>query len=429
MQASFFQKSEIKDAAYRVLGEHWKVPENKSRLDLCIRAVQRKEKKFARAIAGNQRQKARARQFHMEHSLAARICSFLLAYPKGGKTLTWDQMIAEAKKLSLRSWSGEPVKAYAKEKPEGGFRTICMFGPRWRGADYLADFFLAMRLGRPQHAYLQKGRGREAAIKAIINEVRNGGARKFIQADVKSCFSSFNPEAIGAIPGIPKAMVNCLAIPKEATVIPHKVAGSPLPDEFAVRAGIPHGLRSSTRLVNWALEEALAPLGIQFFFYGDDIIVPQRKGDKVGSLNVAMADALHQHLAGPFSLKHQTNFSLGKPNSFLGYEIRRRAAKHGGYAKAVPSGPAINRFRRKTALRLALVPLKDHYDELHTACQRWTNSFGAWRGRKPGFSIAYTEAVDAMKPVRQFRAWLETTSPMADAQAIEVFKAKWLPAI
>ena len=426
MNASLFPKSDIKNAAFRVLGEHWNVPENKACLERFIRAVQRQERRLARAIAADQKQKARGRQFHMEHSLAARICSLLLAYPKGGKTLSWDQLVANAKTLSLRSWSGEPVHASSQEKPSGGTRDICSFGPLWRGANYLADFFLVMRLGRPSHAFLLKGRGREAAINHFLNQVRNGGARKFIQADVKGCFSAFNTKALGSLPGIPKAMAKCLAIPEEATVILHAKAGLPLPDEFAVRAGIPHGLRSSTRLVNWAIEDALAPLGLQFGFYGDDILVAQRKGDKVEPLKKSIAQALLGHPAGPFSLKQLASFKLGKPNSFLGYEIRRRAAKHGGYAKAVPSAISIGRFYRKQALKLALVPLGDHYSELIGACRNWVGSFGAWSGRKAGLSIVYAEACDAMKVVRDFRIWLECEPPMTEEAALDVFRAKWL---
>lgn len=323
---------------------------------------------------------ARAKVNHILNSFHARASAALLGLKKGSVIGTWSDLSALAFQMDCRRPSGEPVKAWAKDKSSGEWRPICEFGPIGRSCQRLVLDLLRAWMGDSPFEYARKGRGRDRAINAILGSIRNGGARWFITADIRDFYRNIRPEGLRGIIPLPASVTrNVISVPLENPIL--SGSDNPITLQTAAREGIPQGSLASPFIAAKVVEAVLQSLHCRITVsYVDNLCLGFKTECEAKTILHALVQALTEHPAGPLLLKGDVAiFELGKPNDFLGYRISRRWPSDGGYAYAHPSPAAFEKMTLKLRATLEDVEDDDALLQVATAyVAAWLAAQVAW---------------------------------------------------
>ena len=340
----------------------------------------RSELKALRRLALDKNHKAaRGKVYRLLNSMAARTCAVLLSQKTGKEIAGLPDLQSRAFKLDCRKPSGEYVRSWPQAKSSGGWRPLSKFGPTARGCQRLVLDILRAWMGDSPFEFARKGRGRDKAIKNVLERIRNGGARWFITADIKDFFRHIDPKGLGRIIPLPRAVIeNVIAIPLETYIHTHDVDHIGL--EFAVRQGIPQGSLVSPFIAAKVIEAVLQSIPARVSMsYIDNLLLGWKTKQEAQTMKQALAQMLSGQPFGPLLLRDVSIFKLGRPNDYLGYRIHRRWPTQGGYAYAHPAPSSFDKMI--WTLRARLETVDDEGELLNAATDylaAWLGSQGAW---------------------------------------------------
>lgn len=322
----------------------------------------------------------RRKVFHILRSFHAKLCCLILGWNRS--PISYSDACLLASELNPRLDCGEAVSVRLLEKPDGGVRPVCSFGPKRRALQLLVKHVLEAQWGKPKFDFAYKGRGREAAMTNVITTTaKKGGSRWFLIADIKNCFGSFDQDKIlGCIP-LPRAVIrHSVLIPETAQEKIHIEATS----SKAVVSGLPQGSLASSYIASKLIEPVLEKLqGSLVLSYADDIIVGCKTKADAQANELLLGGLLADHRAGPLFMKSRVA-RLGKPIDFLSYRLRRRWLRYGGGLRTTPSGTAFRRFEERLLHKLSKARVEKFNDTATDYVQHWKQAHPLWDRSEAG---------------------------------------------
>lgn len=368
-------------------------------------------KRYSRALRGYARagrassiRATRSREYLLSRSPAAKIVSYLLAYPNKAKTgLTFGELQAEAFKINPRAACLDPVRATIKGKPDGGTRIICSFSKVARGTQTLAATIILARAGTSPYEYVRKGRGRDAAAAAGLHAINHHGVKWLSLSDVKGFFPSCTREmAYSVIPTSRTLLNNAVFVPNDTPITFTNTTHTTF--EHAVRSGLIEGSRTSGIVAQKIMEDRLKSVAASLkICHGDNVMIGARTEAECLAIASAFASSLEKHPDSPLQLKESIIAKVGEPcMDFCGYRLRPKNLW--GNARATPSRKAFTRYDRRMFVRLFLCDSSHEEQIVETYTSDWAQSFGIWRGRSQGCGLAeictFTELVPMVRQVK-----------------------------
>lgn len=386
------------DVAHRVMsqanvifGQHaWKA-------DATLReSVRSHAMRYANDLAALTRRRDRSQHnirrgvYHVLRSFDARLCALILAWPTNAPPISFEKALDIAAEINPRKPSGEAVSTWLEAKPEGGDRRIWSFGVKTRAMQRLAVQILMALWGPAKFEFARRGRGRDAAMSAVVaNAELKGGARWFLTADISNCFASFNREELLEILPLPRAVIeNCLFV-MEDVEISHSDNDTLNTSEIAVWSGLPQGSLASPYIASKLIEQALEQLtGEVVVSHVDDILVGCRTKKEAQANELLLGELFQAHPAGPLLMKSSIA-RLGQPIDYLGYRVRRRWCRYGGGIRLTPSPKSFTRFEKRAFGRLKNEPLSTRYDTADKYITDWTKSHRLWDRSPAGDDLVW----------------------------------------
>ncbi len=340
-------------------------------------------------LAGNHHA-ARGREHVFVTSLAAKIVCYVAAMHKRGSMIIakvdFSTVQRRARDVNPRQAIAEPLRATRIQKPNGGKRTIVTLRLMRRANVNMAWLIGFMRSQPSDYEFATKGRGRDAATRAILNQIKKGNNYVSI-ADIQNAYGSITREDVLALGLFPKAVVyNTVFIPLCVPIINAST------DDLssALRRGLMQGSRVSTLILEKLIEKALDQVKAKFACsYGDDIALLAPSRVEASTIIDALESVLAAQPGGALKLKTKEVRKVGEPMNYCGYfycERRKKYAWEG--PRVLPSKEALRRYYVRVAQKLIWVANEDEYEVLEAYTDGWANSQGCWTGNANGRHIA-----------------------------------------
>lgn len=326
---------------------------------------------------------ARSRGFHLCQSFGSRIISFLIGYPKNGPKLSWAQVKTMANMVNPRIPSHEPVVVKGYSKPEGGIRTIQVFGPISRANQSLTRDIIYASMGPSPIEYAQKGRGRDALMTDIDNANRNKGVQSLGVADVKNCYPSITTDIVRNVVNIsPRIIKHSIFVSHETPI--HSEASHI--SESAVRSELSQGSLSSPLVASKVMEKALQHISTRFVgVHGDNIVFGTKSVPEAEAILDTLAQALGAgHLGAPLFLKYKRALKIGEHVDVCGGWARPNPKHFGGGIRYSPSNQSLRRFYVKLATILLQIPYGEWDKVVEQRAYAYAASAKFWGGRIGG---------------------------------------------
>lgn len=388
-----------------------------------------------KAWLGGNRRAARGREHVLVTSLAAKIVCYVAAmHQHGRKTIAkveFATVQCRARDVNPRRAIAEPIRATQIQKPSGGKRSVVSLGLMRRANINMAWLIGHMRSNPSQYEFASKGRGRDAAVKATLDQIRKGDHYVAI-VDIKDAYGSITRKDVLALGLFPKAVVcSTVFIPPCAPIIsaPQTYFSS------ALRRGLMQGSRTSASVLEKLIEKALDEVNPKFACsYGDDIVLLTPSREAASTIIDALESVLSAMSGGALKLKTKEVRKVGEPMNFCGYHFcwRQEKYSHEG-PRVLPSKEAWRRCYKRTAQKLIWVANEDEGEVVRKYMVSWASSHRPWTGKEQGHQIAavwYHMKIGAFvqKALHELKAEQRTYKSFAELQQhLEMAVASSIP--
>jgi hypothetical protein len=315
----------------------------------------------------------------------------------GHRIASETEVMVIAENLDVWRRCNEPVALDRRRKKSGAYRDITSFGLINRARLRLVERVMKPFLRLHPHQYAVQGGGKDAAVAAIYDALKDRTSpRSFkwvVRVDVSDFYGSIKLRDVEHwLPLHRKVIENTLTLGafnlREAKRKPGAIAVPPLVPEFGSllrgRVGIPQGSPCS----NLVAEIVLAPLidhmhqlGAWIRSYADDIIILAHTKREAEAHCKALIEALARHPAGPFDPKYAQVRRVSDGFEFLGQIFRTRYDR----VKVKPVDHKVECFVGKimTFLDLArCVPDKVDLKWLRLRVLAWIAQYPLWEEGK-----------------------------------------------
>lgn len=347
------------------------------------KAYLRKLQRHGHAYRQGSVEKSRRLEYLLCTSYGARIVSFLIGYPKNAPKISWTEVKTKANLVCPRIPSHQPVTVTGQKKPEGGIRTIQIFGPISRANQSLVRDMVATAMGYSPFEYARKGKGREKLMEDINTANRSKGVRSLGVADVENFYPSLKVETVRNVIKLSKAVIEGSVFVHDETPIHMEVDHI---SELAVRTELPQGSLSSPIVASKIMEGCLSQLSAKFVgVHGDNIVIGTKSVAEAQTILDTLAQLLQaEHLGAPLFLKYARALKMGEHVDILGYWPRPNPDYYGGGVRFSPSNQALKRFYVKLAAFLLPYLQSEWGDLAEKVAYTYAASFKNWGGRLGG---------------------------------------------
>lgn len=219
-------------------------------------------------------------------------------------------------------------------KANGGFRTICEFGPKHRARQQILKWLADDFCGVASEFFDRKGRGTAHAVSAIANALKDTGPF-ILSADIKDCFQSIDVNAVYDLGLFPPEVVRFAIDPRFLNIQP--IGGAPNHttairdyDHSVIsnhlRLGRPKGLLQGSKVSNSLLVLLLRQLPNVFapyrrpFVYVDNIYAVFENREHALQASENLVGHLADHPAGVLTLRSEL-IDAREGVDVLGYHI------------------------------------------------------------------------------------------------------------
>jgi hypothetical protein len=236
----------------------------------------------------------------------------------------------------LNPWAGtdEPVSFRWRWKPNGTRRRTVRYGLQRKALQYLIADVVSAVTPELAHRYDLRGRGRNQAARAIVEQI-NQGARHVMIGDVSNCYPSINAQALEGLLPLPRRVTRSVVCPQLNVEGP-----------IRRRRHIPqYGIRSSDRVVTTGdqrlvsglaqgsaasppVERYLSASAVSavnqtdvLITFVDDNAVPTAGSEEARSAENSLRAYFRTHPAGPLELRTEVH-AIRHGFEFLGYRFR-----------------------------------------------------------------------------------------------------------
>jgi hypothetical protein len=296
-----------------------------------------------------------------------------------------------ARDLDVWRPCNEPARSTLQPKASGGYRDITSFGLVNRARLRLIERVLKPFLRLHPNQYAVKGGGKEAAIAAVYDALKDRTSPRSLKwafrLDVSGFYGSINLRAVEHwLPVHRKIVENNLTLDAFNLRKAKRTSGSlyqSLPGVGSLsrgRVGIPQGSPCS----NLVAEIVLAPLidhmhrlGAWIIAYADDILILAHTKREAEAHCKALIEALARHPAGPFDPKYAQVRRVDHGFEFLGQIFRTRYER----VKVRPVEHKIQRFVGKIMTYTDVarcVPDKVDLKWLRMRVRAWIAQYPLW---------------------------------------------------
>ena len=332
--------------------------------------------RLRRAI-GLGRAKQRALSWVVLGSFSGRLVACLMSSAAKKEKLAFAQIEERALSLNGRVGVAEPVRVFRKK---GEKRNLIEFGPRRAALQWMVRDVLLALTPLAQSEYAAKGKGRDAALRRLRDELNQRDHREVVLADVKGWFPSIRIDRVCSLLPLPRSVVRGIVFIGNEEKIELGTAILSLGADVNkdLREGLPQGSFLSPIVAAHLMSAQLKklPCPEQAISYVDDIGAwANAKGDGQ-AIKHALQTCASAHHSGPTSFKRLDVIPMGstsKKAHYLGYQLR---VGEDGMIRIVPTARSIRKFKRKLSARLKSVP----YDDLPQVAGQMAISFRASQG-------------------------------------------------
>jgi hypothetical protein len=287
----------------------------------------------------------------------------------------WAEVVAAVASFNPYADCGEPVHVFYKEKKSGKFRACVAYGLKRRaGHIFLVDLLSAI-WGVAQCDYCCEGLGANAAA-THIEKLANDHAYGVI-FDAENFYGSVNTGTLPAYLGLPKKMIENMALLSETVQITHgTIPTNHTIDSLigAARCGIPQGSRASSAIASRILGPVLAKLASKpedAIAYVDDGFVAVKSKAEGDTFVNALRECLGTHMLGPFHLRFSDVVKLHDPK---GFEILNYYTRYDGGDGCFHYRPRKQAFKRADEERKKLAATLTAL-AYTSACRRYFRAF------------------------------------------------------
>lgn len=321
--------------------------------------------------------------------------------PNASEKVTLKLLKERAQGVAPLAFIPERVRLTFLAKSDGSFRPIYSFGPRRRAAQQVCRDILDAQLPTYSFFYPLVGRGKEKAIKSLINLIETDGATHVVVADVQNCFGSPIKNKLSDLLALPgRAVRHTLLIAENVQLAVEHNDGEgehnepnviyTTPNEMgtngAALQGLPQGsLASGMIMYRAVLGPALdaLPFSKSLVQFGDDIAVCSGGSSDAKAVLDALQSSLSTSPAGPLSIGKVAISSIAEGIDFLGYRITLR----NGSFRFRPSRRSYLRAAQKARIRYLTAGGGDEGSKaVDNYSDHWISSFPLWNS--PASTIA-----------------------------------------
>ncbi len=228
----------------------------------------------------------------------------------------------------------EPVNWWPEPKARGGYRIVCDLPRPLKATHYMIADALYAQMEVPPFIFNLRGRGRDKAIRGLLEKL-NAGYNSYRILDVKDCFQSVNPEVFRKLPLPRRIIENALIIEnlslQRVTKLNATEPGS-ITDTSSMEnidggpAGLMQGSPASNVILAWLLREAPCPDGEDWLLciYADDLIVVAKQDDILDRVEQMLVDFFTCPRLGPLVLRKKAA-GTGGAFDYLGCEFSQNS--------------------------------------------------------------------------------------------------------
>jgi hypothetical protein len=377
-----------------------------------IKAHRRALLRVQASLGDPRKQQAMARRL-IWSSLAAHTCAVLRAMVRKNQYASPDQIRAMASGGKRWQPPTEPVTAWWKRKPKGGYRLMTKDGvARTAQRLVLRDMLTTMNIDS-EFDYSRKGKGEKALLKQVCN-LMDSEFDWWVMLDIKNYYASLKPGHFGWLPLTRQEIRNIVFTPKCAEVVVklpkqmeqliqwlkqhYPTSNMNTKDDVVVfttqlvrQGGLPQGAVHSPLLARGFVGRSLQALfggkeGIVGLSWVDDLTIGTRlKVDAQAAVH-ALTEHFDAHPAGPLEL--HTDYpvaSASRKVEVLGYFLEPGNG-YGGAIHVKPGPKRFAKFRANLKARLqAAEPHTDLYKIGEAYRKQWYSAQQAWT-KVPGHS-------------------------------------------
>ncbi|MCO4090736.1 MAG: hypothetical protein HEQ34_02135 [Sphingorhabdus sp.] len=324
--------------------------------------------------------------------------------------MTWDEVKTQSKRVNVLRPSGELVISWEQAKRTLGVRTICAFGPISRAAQEMVSHIIFVVAGPSPYEFAQSRRGRDAAARVSLHNIKHKGVRWFGLADVSNCFPSINREMVKqALPFLPWSIIDAtIFIHDDTDISATSLNGDKANNKSvnAIRQSLPQGSLASLLVTSKVLQPHLDALSAPLIIiHVDDVMIGAKTEEQIQANLIALTSSMKKTSGGSLHLTTQV-CKLGDPEmDYLGYRFRQEWMLAGGFGRAFPAKRSFRQLHVRIARKLLLIPEKFWAETIEIECARWIRSFPAWAGRfrSEYFAILHCE-LDMLPMLYRVRA-------------------------
>ena len=405
-------------AARSVLGAEWHQDELvRGRIYAAGRCWTKQRARLRRA-QGRSRRMQRRLAYVALATVSGRIVACLLSSHRRKEKLTFLQL--EERALSLNGHVGveEPITAFRKK---GEKRILMEFGPKRAALQWMLKEVLLALMPVAQSEYAAKGKGRDAAVGRLRDELNQDDHREVVFADVKGCFPSITIETVCSLLPIPRSAVKGIVFieGKEVINVGNGLSLTTVVNK-ALREGLPQGSFLSPLVASYVMASMLdhLPCPGQAMTYVDDIAVRAASKGEGKAIKLALHSGASAHFPGPTSFKRLdvVRFAAtSRKAHYLGYQLR---VGETGQIRITPTAKAIRKFFAKMAVRLRTTKQGQMHEVAEQMADSFRSSQALWDFNDDAaglFELQVHEAVLCEKArrstVHQVKKWKSGTQP------------------
>ena len=393
--------SRLNGAARSVLGAEWQQDEAvRNRICNAGRNWLHDQARLRRA-RGRSRSYQRDLAWVVLGSVSGRLVACLMSSAAKKEKLTFAQISERALSLNGRVGVAEPVRVFRKKNEK---RILTEFGPKRAALQWMVRDVLLALMPPVQSEYAAKGKGRDAAICWLRDELNKRDHREVVLADVKGWFPSIRIDRVCSLLPLPRSVVRGIVfIGKEEKIeLGSNILSLGMDMNRNLREGLPQGSFLSPVVAAHFMSAKLKELSCQWpaISYVDDIgVVADAKGDGE-AIKHALKTSASAHLSGPTSFKRLDVIQMGSTSKkayYLGYQLR---VGIDGLIRITPTARSISKFMKRVSCRLRSAPYSQLSNAAHVMAASFKAAQAAWdfhEGAATNFETQLQAEVDAEK--------------------------------
>ena len=299
------------------------------------------------------------------------------------QALTLDEIIERARAIKPTARVLSSAVAKKLNKSDGTHRVVLSPGAKIRAAQDLVGELLECWSLINHFDYNVKGRGNIAAVREIIRQIDEDGARHFVIFDCKNFFTSVRPTHLGGVP-LPRQVLMHVAYYNRNVKLLHSSLDAA--EVEAARHGLPAGARLSGTLaasfLGREVRKVCGTMGLPVM-YVDDVIIGGCDPAGARYLAETLRTRFSQHPGGPLSFKKIAIANAYDGFSYLGYWIK--LVQHNDCGEKLilkPSHEAKMKMKRRLFEILKNLGKSASFDDLiaraDSYLKSWRTGFSLW---------------------------------------------------